>query len=198
MTGRSTLPPPPPLSCVHSSAQSTYIYRAPQCMSPRWNWDSPTPFAASECALPPDQRVGGGGKGVGESQFQRLEKRLALCLLSAPQSVVSPQYKAAALQLPYAHLPSPFSGTPASSQYLDTLLRYWLGLSLVPLSCPIRSFAAVASSMGPPVHAVQCTLYSVQSVMAGGKDYPSQYKSHMSGYSLSSSKATWTVSCSDF
>jgi hypothetical protein len=41
-------------------AQSTYIYRAPQCMSPRWNWDSPTPLAASECALPPDQRVGGG------------------------------------------------------------------------------------------------------------------------------------------
>ncbi len=25
-------------------------------MSPRWNWDSPTPLAASECALPP---VGG-------------------------------------------------------------------------------------------------------------------------------------------
>jgi hypothetical protein len=35
-------------------------------MSPRWNWDSPTPLAASECAL---------------SQFQRLQKRLALCLL---------------------------------------------------------------------------------------------------------------------
>ncbi len=68
--------------------QSTYIYRAPQCMSPRWNWDSPTPLAASECALPPDQRVGGGAhspaaKGVGESQLQRLEKRLALCLLCA-------------------------------------------------------------------------------------------------------------------
>jgi hypothetical protein len=54
-------------------------------MSPRWNWDSPTPLAASECALPPDQRVGGGAGGahspatkeVGESQFQRLEKRLA-------------------------------------------------------------------------------------------------------------------------
>jgi hypothetical protein len=48
-------------------------------MSPRWNWDSPTPLAASECALPPDQRVV--AKGVGESQFQGLEKRLALCLL---------------------------------------------------------------------------------------------------------------------
>jgi hypothetical protein len=54
-------------------------------MSPRWNWDSPTPLAASECALPPGPKGGGAhsptDKGVGESQFQRLEKRLALCLL---------------------------------------------------------------------------------------------------------------------
>jgi hypothetical protein len=40
-------------------AQSTYIYRAPQCMSPRWNWDSPTPLAASERALPPGPKGGG-------------------------------------------------------------------------------------------------------------------------------------------
>ncbi len=57
-------------------------------MSPRWNWDSPTPLAASEFALPPGPKGGGGAhlpaaKGVGESQFQRLEKRLALCLLCA-------------------------------------------------------------------------------------------------------------------
>jgi hypothetical protein len=55
-------------------------------MSPRWNWDSPTPLAASECACPPPRTKGWGAhspaaKGVGESQFQRLEKRLALCLL---------------------------------------------------------------------------------------------------------------------
>ncbi len=54
-------------------------------MSPRWNWDSPTPLAASECALPPGPKGGGAhspaAKGVGESQFQRLDKRLALCLL---------------------------------------------------------------------------------------------------------------------
>jgi hypothetical protein len=53
--------------------QSTYIYRAPQCMSPRWNWDSPTPLAASECAHPPGPKGGGAhspaAKGVGESQF---------------------------------------------------------------------------------------------------------------------------------
>jgi hypothetical protein len=57
-------------------------------MSPRWNWDSPTPLAASECALPPVPKGGGAhspaAKGVGESQFQRLEKRLALCLLCGP------------------------------------------------------------------------------------------------------------------
>jgi len=57
-------------------------------MSPRWNWDSPTPLAASECALPPGPKGGGAhspaAKGVGESQFQRLEKRLALCLLCVP------------------------------------------------------------------------------------------------------------------
>jgi hypothetical protein len=56
--------------------------RAPQCMSPRWNWDSPTPLC-------PPPRIKGwaaqspAAKGVGESQFQRLEKRLALCLLCA-------------------------------------------------------------------------------------------------------------------
>jgi hypothetical protein len=54
-------------------------------MSPRWNWDSPTPLAASEYALPPGPKGGGAhlpaAKGVGESQFQRLEKRLALCVL---------------------------------------------------------------------------------------------------------------------
>jgi hypothetical protein len=56
-------------------------------MSPRWNWDSPTPLAASECALPPGPKGGGAhspaAKGVGEPHFQRLEKRLALCLLCA-------------------------------------------------------------------------------------------------------------------
>ncbi len=50
---------------------STYTYRAPQWMSPRRNWDSPTHLAASECALPtgpkggvahsPAAKGGGGG-----------------------------------------------------------------------------------------------------------------------------------------
>jgi len=66
-------------------------------MSLRWNWDSPTPSAASECALPPVPKGGGAhsptAKGVGESQFQRLEKRLALCLLCVfplPSTPTSP------------------------------------------------------------------------------------------------------------
>jgi hypothetical protein len=72
-------------------------------MSLGWNWDSPTPLAASECALPPVPKGGGANspaaKGVGESQFQRLEKRLALCLLcgatahwSDPNLVLSKTY----------------------------------------------------------------------------------------------------------
>jgi hypothetical protein len=53
-------------------------------MSPRRNWDYPNPFLASDCAPPP--RTGGrahspAGEGLGESQFRRLEKSLALCLL---------------------------------------------------------------------------------------------------------------------
>jgi hypothetical protein len=58
-------------------------------MSPRWNWDSPTPLAASKRALPPGPKGGGAhspaAKGVGESQFHRLENRLALCLLCAAE-----------------------------------------------------------------------------------------------------------------
>jgi hypothetical protein len=80
-----TPPPRPPPGTKGGAPQSTYIYRAPQCMSPRWNWDSPTTLAARECALPPGPKGGGAhspaAKGVGESQFRRLEKRLALCLL---------------------------------------------------------------------------------------------------------------------
>ncbi len=63
-------------------------------MSPRWNWASPTPLAASEYALPPGPKGGGAhspaAKGVGESQFQRLEKRLALCLLCVAASPACP------------------------------------------------------------------------------------------------------------
>jgi hypothetical protein len=36
------------------------LYRAPQCMTPRWNWDSPTPLAASKCAFLPRPKGGGG------------------------------------------------------------------------------------------------------------------------------------------
>jgi hypothetical protein len=55
-------------------------------MSPRRNWDSPTPSLASECAPIPGTKGGvahsRAGEGLGESQFQRLEKKLSttLCL----------------------------------------------------------------------------------------------------------------------
>jgi hypothetical protein len=59
----------------------TYIASAPQCPSPRWNWDPPTPSPASECALPPEKKGGGAhllvGEGVDESQFGRLETKLS-------------------------------------------------------------------------------------------------------------------------
>jgi hypothetical protein len=51
-------------------------------MFPRRNWDSPTPSLASECAPPPGTKGEGAhspaGEGLGERQFRRLEKSLAL------------------------------------------------------------------------------------------------------------------------
>jgi hypothetical protein len=52
-------------------------------MSPRLNWDSPSPSLASECAPLPRTGGGGGGahspagEGLGKSQFRRLEKKLS-------------------------------------------------------------------------------------------------------------------------
>ena len=44
-------------------------------MSPRWNWDSPTPLAASECALPPGPKGGGHTR-----EFSEHEQKTALSL----------------------------------------------------------------------------------------------------------------------
>ena len=82
-------------------AQSTYLYRVPQCMSPRRNWDSPTPFLAREWALPPVTKGGEAyspaGEGLGKSQFRRLEKRLStlptLCIyFSAIRVFLGPKW----------------------------------------------------------------------------------------------------------
>jgi hypothetical protein len=61
----------------------------------------PTLSLASECALPPppppNQRVGAhshAGEGLGQSQFRRLEKSLALCLLSDSKNYVFCHIKA--------------------------------------------------------------------------------------------------------
>jgi hypothetical protein len=68
-------------------AQSTYIYRVPQCMSPRRNWDSPTPpqSVASDCAPPPQAKGGRAhspaGEGWGSPNSDDWRKSLALCLL---------------------------------------------------------------------------------------------------------------------
>ncbi len=77
-----------------SIPQSTYIYRVPHCMSPRRNWDCPTPSLASECAPPPGTKGGGAhspaGEGLGESPFRRLEKKLSTLptLCSIPSHLV--------------------------------------------------------------------------------------------------------------
>jgi hypothetical protein len=57
-------------------------------MYPRRIRDSTTPSLASECAPPPGTKGGAhspAGEELGESQFRRLEKSLALCLLCAFQ-----------------------------------------------------------------------------------------------------------------
>ncbi len=64
-------------------------------MSPRRNWDSPTPLAAGECSLPPpDQRVGGHTrlllKGWGSPNSDDWRKSLALCLLCASHPLNRP------------------------------------------------------------------------------------------------------------
>ncbi len=69
-------------------SQSTYIYRVPQCMSPRRLWDSPTPSLPSDCAPSPGTKGRGTlacGWGVGESQFRRLEKKLSTLLSLWPR-----------------------------------------------------------------------------------------------------------------
>jgi hypothetical protein len=61
-------------------AQSTYIYRVPQCMSPRRNRDSPTPSLASECAPPPGPKRGGTfacGWGIGGVPIPTTGKKLS-------------------------------------------------------------------------------------------------------------------------
>ncbi len=67
--------------------QSTYIPRVPQCLSPRPNWDSPTPSPASDCASPRNQRGGVRGhtrlrvRGWGSPNSDDWRIGLALCLL---------------------------------------------------------------------------------------------------------------------
>ena len=53
-------------------------------MSPCQNWDSPTPSLATECATYPGTKgraFSPASEGLGKSQFRRLEKSPALCLL---------------------------------------------------------------------------------------------------------------------
>jgi hypothetical protein len=75
------------LKRYHSrTSQSTYIYGVPQCMTVCplvWTGTLPPPLSQASVPLPPVPKVGGShspaGEGLGESQYRRLEKSLALC-----------------------------------------------------------------------------------------------------------------------
>ncbi len=50
---------------IKKSPYTKYNIPVPQCLSPRPNWDPPTPSTASECVPPLEQR--GGAVGVTDS-----------------------------------------------------------------------------------------------------------------------------------
>jgi hypothetical protein len=67
----------PPTKYLHIQSTTVYV--------PSSELGLPQPLSASECALPPGPKGGGAHppapKGVGEFQFRRWRKSLALCLL---------------------------------------------------------------------------------------------------------------------
>jgi hypothetical protein len=92
-------------------------------MSPSRNWDSPTPLTASECALPPGPKGGGAyspaAKGVGEFQFRRWRKSLALCLLCGLLLLISSRNQR-------------FASTNRGEQYCILCM---VGLAMKPVLC---------------------------------------------------------------
>ncbi len=72
-------------SCKHRHRHK-YIPRAPQCLSPRWNWDTPPPLPQARVypPFPPYQKGGTrspGVRGRGSPNSDDWRKSLALCLL---------------------------------------------------------------------------------------------------------------------
>jgi hypothetical protein len=87
-------PPPPPRplgskrkmsAALSLQVQVCVTMKSTTVMSPPRNWDSPTPLSPASVPIPPELKGGGAhspaGEGLVESQFRRLEKSLALCLL---------------------------------------------------------------------------------------------------------------------
>jgi hypothetical protein len=70
---------------VMKATLTKYIHIKSTTMNVPSFWYSPTPSLASECALHPGTKGWGAhsraGEGFGESQFQRLEKKLSTLLL---------------------------------------------------------------------------------------------------------------------
>ncbi len=131
-------------------------------MSPRWNWDSPTPLAAREYALPPGPKGGGAhspaAKGVGESQFQRLEKRTLPTLWSYPiLSAHNLSYSIWDCNVtPISHHPHPLSSIfltylthPLQSVSVSSFFRKWMEITRKETASPVYTGLEWVSKFTP-------------------------------------------------
>ncbi len=91
-----------------------------ECMSPRWNWDSPTPSLASECAPPPGTKRGGGHtrlrvRGWGSPNSDDWRKSLVLCLLCVLLPRVRYEEASAASACPWSQTTAGTTSAAAST-----------------------------------------------------------------------------------
>jgi hypothetical protein len=68
------------------------LYRVSQCMSPRRNWDSPTPSLASECAPPPGTKGRGAHSPAGWGSPNSDDWRNSLALCYSVNTLLPPLY----------------------------------------------------------------------------------------------------------
>ncbi len=139
---------PPTLARGTSLTQSTYIYRLPQCMSTRRNWDSITPPPSRQRVCPSPRYQGGGG---GHTRLRvrdwvspnsdDLRKSLALCLLY--------------VVLPHWNLPSSLLQKWYSPP--SPILNAYLSPSLL---LPHFSIIIASPSTSPILNAHACPLFS--------------------------------------
>ncbi len=156
-----------------------HIYRVPQCMSPRRNWDSPTPSRVSECAPPPVTKGGAPRhtrlRGRGRPNYDDWRKSIALCVLCESTSIIGNQ---SILYLSRKHLGSFLAGTRwlklawpwgvaekaadlelavnAEDWVVTTIQPVWtwlqvqrVALALIHALAGTHAFASVSAAVGP-------------------------------------------------